>query len=89
MHAAAIGGNVDIIKMLVNAQGNIYAKDDNWNTPLHLAAKYGRAEAVKYLIQLMDELQSEVVDEEAVLIKDTSYFDEAILSGQRYRMRMQ
>ena len=89
MHAAAIGGNVDIIKMLVNAQGNIYAKDDDWNTPLHLAAKYGRAEAVKYLIQLMDELQSEVVDEEAVLIKDTSYFDEAILSGQRYRMHMQ
>ena len=47
LHVAATGGHVDIIKMLVNAQVNISARDHNWNTPLHLAAKHGKGESCK------------------------------------------
>ena len=108
LHVAATGGHVDIIKMLVNAQVNISARDDNWNTPLHLAAKHGKVKAVKYLMQVTDEQQErsnadkkhrkrrrkdtggemEAVDEPEYNIfgKDYSYFDEAILSGQRYNI---
>lgn len=48
--------------MLVYARANTSARDGDWNTPLHLAAKYGRVEAVKYLMQVADELQAEKND---------------------------
>ena len=103
LHVAATGGHIDIIKMLVNAQGNISARDHDGNTPLHLAAKYGRAKAVKYLMQVTDEQQErsnaekkhrrkdtggklEALDDEenyTVFVRNYSYLDEAILSGQR------
>ena len=58
LHVAAAGGHINIIKMLIDAQANISAKDSDWNTPLHIAAKYGRVEAVKYLMQIADEQQA-------------------------------
>ena len=63
LHVAATGGHVDIIKMLVNAQVNISARDHNWNTPLHLAAKHGKVKAVKYLMQVTDEQQERSIAE--------------------------
>ena len=44
--------------MLLHGQADIFARDGNFDTPLHLAAKCGRVEAVKYLMQIADELQT-------------------------------
>ena len=52
MHVAAANGHIDIIKMLVDAEASISAKNYLKRTPLHLAARYGRVEAVKYLMQV-------------------------------------
>ena len=69
----------------MNAQVKISTRDCNWNTPLHLAVKFGRVEAVKYLMQVTDEQQEDDID--GVLhkfLKAHSYLDEAILSHQLY-----
>ena len=98
MHVAAAGGHVDIIKMLVHGQGNVFARDSSSRTPLHLAAKHGRVEAVKYLMlqtkaeaeekdrkwkrKFVDEFEEKEVD--AADPDWVTYLDDAILNGQRY-----
>ena len=58
LDVAAAGGDIDIIKMLLNAQANIFAKDGYWEMPLRLAVRYERMEALKYLMQFVAELQA-------------------------------
>ena len=41
-----------IIEMLIDAQANIAAKDIANKTPLHLAARNGRVEAVRFLMEI-------------------------------------
>ena len=52
LHVAAAGGHVKIIEMLIDAQADIAAKDIENRTPLHLAARNGRLEAVRCLMQI-------------------------------------
>lgn len=49
-HWAAIGGKVDMLKILRTIKWNFMIGDQNGDTPLHYAARYGRFEAVKYLV---------------------------------------
>ncbi len=48
---AAKEGNLEDIKHLVSMGHNPMKKDSNNNTALHIAAKYGRIEILKYLIE--------------------------------------
>lgn len=52
MHIAAAGGYMQIIEMLINAQANLSAKDADNQTPLHYAARNGRVEAVRRLMDV-------------------------------------
>ena len=48
---AAEEGNIQEVKRLVSMGHNPMGKDPNNNTALHIAAKYGRIEILKYLIE--------------------------------------
>ena len=53
LHYAAEGGHVEVIRELVNVGGNIHAaKKDTGSTPLHVAAYFGKKDAVFELIRL-------------------------------------
>ncbi len=43
---------MQIIEMLIDAKVNVSAKDANLNTPLHCAARNGRVEVVRYLMNI-------------------------------------
>jgi hypothetical protein len=49
-HWAAINGNVQVLEILTEKKWNIMTEDQNGDTPLHHAVRYGRFEAVKYLV---------------------------------------
>ena len=40
------------MEMLIDAKANVAAKDADGKTPLHLAARYGRVDAIRYLMQV-------------------------------------
>jgi ankyrin repeat protein len=46
---------MQIIEMLIDAQANVSAKDENLQTPLHCAARNGRVEAVRRLMDVVYE----------------------------------
>lgn len=48
---AADRGNLAIVEKLIKAGSNVSARDFQYNTPLHFAAKNNHLEVVKYLIQ--------------------------------------
>lgn len=50
LHYAATGGNVPIIKMLLEHHAYIDTESPNGSTPLMMAAKYGTADAVRALL---------------------------------------
>lgn len=50
LHYAATGGNVAIIKMLLEHHAYIDTESPNGSTPLMMAAKYGTADAVRALL---------------------------------------
>lgn len=47
--ASALGSK-DLIEVALSAGGNLYIADDQFNTPLHYAAKYGYLEAMTFLL---------------------------------------
>lgn len=51
LHVASYGGKVAIIDEMIKKGLDINSKDGNGDTPLILAAAYGRKKAVKYLLQ--------------------------------------
>ncbi len=51
LHYAATGGNVDIMKMLLDHYAYIDASSPNGSTPLMMAAMYGSSSAVKLLLE--------------------------------------
>lgn len=64
LHIAAAGGYTQIIETLVSAEANVTAKDTNHRTPLHCAARNGRVEAVKRLMEVAyDQLQASKIAE--------------------------
>ena len=56
LHVAAAGGHLKIMEMLIDAKANVAAKDDDGKTPLHFAARYGRVDAITYLMQVAYDL---------------------------------
>lgn len=51
MHYAVVSGKIEAAKMLVNEYGaNAYAKTNDYETFLHLAAKYDKTKTVEWLI---------------------------------------
>lgn len=51
VHAACLGGHLDVVRYLVDEQGcDPSHPDDNGVTPLHLACKEGQIDVVKYLL---------------------------------------
>ena len=53
LHQACRGGNVSLVQSLICDQNaDITARDDENNTPLHVAALYGKKKVMLYLIKL-------------------------------------
>ena len=52
MHYAAKYNGVDALKVLIKYKGDINKPDEMKRTPLFVAAEYGRAEAVQYLMDM-------------------------------------
>ena len=50
LHWAASTGNIDILKILINAGASVEWRDELDRTPLHWAAYFRRGKAVKYLL---------------------------------------
>ena len=50
LHLAATGGDLDIVKMLIEHDANIEAKNSAQETPLHRAALFNRVDIVDYLL---------------------------------------
>jgi len=50
LHSAAVGGHVDVVKLLVDAGAEVDAADDRGRTPLIRAAEYGHAAVVELLV---------------------------------------
>lgn len=75
MHSAASGGNVEVIDILKDADAKLLSTEDcRQKTPLHLAAKYGKLEAVEHLMCAFDGQPTDEID----------FMDEAIESGHKY-----
>lgn len=51
LHYAATGGNIEMIKLLLEESAYIDAESPNRSTPLMMAAMYGTAEAAKLLME--------------------------------------
>ncbi|XP_076378037.1 uncharacterized protein LOC117229504 [Megalopta genalis] len=51
LHVAAVSGNLDMVKFLINEKkADFNAKDNNGSTVLHMAAGSGKLEIVKFLV---------------------------------------
>ena len=50
LHNAAVGGHVDVVRLLVDAGAEVDAADDRSRTPLIRAAEYGHAAVVELLV---------------------------------------
>ncbi|NXG29208.1 CSKI2 protein, partial [Dromaius novaehollandiae] len=51
LHHAALGGSLDLIALLLDAQATVDIKDSNGMRPLHYAAWQGRVEPVRVLLR--------------------------------------
>ena len=49
LHLAAYWGNLDAVKLLVEANANVGLKNDKGQTPLDVAAFYGQEKVAKFL----------------------------------------
>ena len=54
-HEAAKGGHLDVLKVLSAYGANFDQTDDQGNTPIHLAAKYGHGVCCRFLGQRGEE----------------------------------
>ena len=54
LHAAAIGGHVDVIELLLTNGADINAESETGATPLVLAAENGQLEALRFILQHKD-----------------------------------
>lgn len=50
LHLAATGGDLEIVKMLLEHDANIEAKNALQETPLHRAAHFNRVDIVDFLL---------------------------------------
>ena len=50
IHVASSGGNLDIVMALIEAGAQIDNKNEDEQTPVHLAAKHGRLKVLKYIL---------------------------------------
>lgn len=91
-HLAAIKCNIDCLKVLIDANCNINAIDNDCNTPLHLSSKLGIIKSVEYLLRRRADY--ELVNKQSltaleiassVEIKDTFYKFITAVSSRRDR----
>jgi ankyrin repeat protein len=50
LHDASRRGNIDEMKLLIDAGADVNAKDKYEWTPLHCASRYGHTDAIKLLM---------------------------------------
>ena len=50
LHLAAVNGDINLIKLLIDHNARIDALDSSQSTPLHKAAQFNHAEAVEFLL---------------------------------------
>nr|CAH7726410.1 unnamed protein product [Callosobruchus chinensis] len=50
LHKAAWDGNLDLFKLLINHNADLYRVDNDSSSPLHRAAENGKLEIVRYII---------------------------------------
>lgn len=51
LHAAAMGGHCDMVRLLLELGGDLNAVDDVGNTPLHIAARNNKYKVARLLVQ--------------------------------------
>ena len=51
MFSAAEEGKLETVKFLLKRGGDLNYRDNNGNTPLHAATRFGHTEVVKYIFQ--------------------------------------
>jgi ankyrin repeat protein len=59
LHVACARGNVDCVKLLLNAGADIDNKNEDEQTPLHLAALNGRTKVVELILRSVLQYWSE------------------------------
>ena len=52
LHCAALGGHVEVTRLLIDAGADLEAANNNGDRPLHLAAGAGNLEVLKLLLQV-------------------------------------
>lgn len=82
MHLAATGGHVEVLKILTKEHAKINVRDQNRETPLHLAARNGHKAAVEHL---MSHLASDKEGREQGWFAnyESTFLDVAIRKGHR------
>ena len=76
LHLISFHGNLGMMKLLVEMYGNADAKDENQQTPLHIACTKGYTDIVEYLINQCG------CDKEAIDNKQVTPLFAACLKGQ-------
>lgn len=56
LHEAAINGNLEVIKLLIDSGADIFNTNVFNNTAMHLLGYYGHTKIVEYFIDLVDPL---------------------------------
>ncbi|NXN91928.1 CSKI2 protein, partial [Rhinopomastus cyanomelas] len=73
LHHAALGGSLDLISLLLEAQATVDIKDSNGMRPLHYAAWQGRVEPVRVLLRAASSVNMASLDGQIPLHLSAQY----------------
>ncbi|NXY07240.1 CSKI2 protein, partial [Pteruthius melanotis] len=73
LHHAALGGSLDLISLLLEAQATVDIKDSNGMRPLHYAAWQGRVEPVRVLLRAAASVNTASLDGQIPLHLSAQY----------------
>ena len=64
LHIACVGGNITVVKLLVDHGASITARNSRGETPVHTAAKHKSVEIIKLLLKKEGSRAFEVTDDQ-------------------------